>query len=169
MIDARYCLPTTCLRYAHSWSLLLCYCLPHYSKSVYSVTQAQVDVRSYGTQPEPSTMTQASGQHHTTSFCSPTVLGDTHNTHNVRMTVRMIAWASEKDITNVKRMQITRSLRWLELLKNQTYEISARDLQKPFREFKHRNSFLWTNTGVTNMLTLPRDKVFVNLQNPVKK
>ncbi len=36
---------------------------------------------------------------------------------NERMTVRIIAWASEKDITNVQRMRITRSFRWLELLK----------------------------------------------------
>jgi hypothetical protein len=38
-------------------------------------------------------------------------------------------------------------------LKSQTYDISVRDLQKPFREFKNRNSFSLTNTGVTNMLT----------------
>ena len=71
--------------------------------------------------------------------------------------MRIIAWASEKDITNVQRMQITRSFRWLELLRSETYEISATDLQKPFREFKNRNSFLWTNTGVTNMLTSQPD------------
>ncbi len=87
----------------------------------------------------------------------------------VRITVRIITWASEKDITNVQRMRITRSFRWLELLKCETYEISARDLWKPFREIKNKNSFLWTNTGVTNMLSLPHDKVFVHLRNPVKK
>ncbi len=87
----------------------------------------------------------------------------------VRITVRIIAWASEKDITNVQRMRITRSFRWLELLKSESCDISAKDLQKPFREFKNRNSFLWTNTGVTNMLTLPHDEVFGHLRNPVKK
>ncbi len=54
----------------------------------------------------------------------------------VRITVRIIAWASEKDITKVQMMQITRHFRWLELLKSETYEISARDLQKHFRVFK---------------------------------
>ncbi len=88
--------------------------------------------------------------------------------NNVRITVRIIAWALEKDITNAQRMRITRSFKWLELLKYETYEISARDIQKSFREFKNRNSFLWTNAAVINMLTLPWNEVFVDLWNPVK-
>ncbi len=69
-----------------------------------------------------------------------------HKKLSVRITVSIIAWASEKDITNVQRMQITRSFRWLELSAKWKYcEIIVRDIRKPFREFKIENSFLWGN------------------------
>ncbi len=54
---------------------------------------------------------------------------------SVGITVRIIAWALDKDITNVQRMQKTRPFRWLELSTKWKYEISARDLRKPFRDF----------------------------------
>ncbi len=49
-----YCLPTAYVRCAHSQSSLLWSSLPHYSESVYSGTWVRVDLRSYGTQLEPS-------------------------------------------------------------------------------------------------------------------
>ncbi len=41
-------------QYAHLQSSSLCSCLPHYLKSIYSITQVRVDIQSYSTQLEPS-------------------------------------------------------------------------------------------------------------------
>ncbi len=66
--------------------------------------------------------------------------------------------------------------RWLELSKWKYCEISARDLWKPFREFKNRKflpvSKCWVTAKRTlcrNILTLPHDKVFGHLRNSVEK